>query len=421
MSSELWRRVGFTIGALLVFRLGTYIPLPGLDLGVLSAVFGTQSGAVWRGANLTSGGAAGRLAIFSLSLTPYLTAAILLQLLSIGLSFLLGLIGVSRPRPLAKLGARGRQRLHNWTIGLTLAFAVFQSFGIALALEGINRLVVEPGWLFRVSTVVTLTGGTVFMIWLSSLITARGVGNGIALILLAGIVLEAPAAVAGTLDLAGRGLLSETLLVGIAVFVVALTAVVVVMEGAQRRLAVDYAPRQVGTQMIAGRSDLVFKLNGAGAMPVLMAPWLMLFPLCLSGLGGDNAPAWWRALAEQLQPTRPLQLALFGIAIFFCAVFYTAFVLDPEEIAADLKSHGGTLEGVAPGAATAEHVDDVLSHTTSYGAVYLALVCLVPEILIVRAGVPFYFGGTSLLIVVCAMLDLQAQIPALNMRRGELQ
>jgi preprotein translocase subunit SecY len=267
MSSELWRRVGFTIGALLVFRLGTYIPLPGLDLGVLSALFGTQSGAVWRGANLTSGGAAGRLAIFSLSLTPYLTAAILLQLLSIGVSSCSRPIGVSRPlarwrsgADAAANGCRMDHRPYHRLRGLS---------GFASRWRRGRRLVVDPGWLFLRRSSPDRRDR---FHGVAQQPDHRTLGNGIALILLAGIVLEVPAALAGTLDLARRGLLSEILLIGIAVFVVALTALVVVMERAQRRLAVDYAPRQVGAQVIAGRSDLVFKLNGAGAVPVLSRP-----------------------------------------------------------------------------------------------------------------------------------------------------
>jgi preprotein translocase subunit SecY len=348
-----------------------------------------------------SGGAVGRLSLFSLSISPYLTAAILLQLVS---------IVVAPLRALPRQGERGRQRLRDWTLGLTIGLTAFQGFGIALGLESVNRLVIDPGWLFRLTTVVTLTGGTVFLVWLTSQITARGVGNGLALVLFVGIVLEVPVAIADTLDLARRGLLSGGFLLGMAAFVVALTAVVVVMEAAHSRIPVNFTPRTLGARLIGGRSDLVLKLNSAGVVPVLLAPWLMLLPLWLSGLGGDDAPGWWRAVALQLQPGRPLQLALYGFAIMVGAFFYTAFVVDPEQVAGDLKTRGGVIEGVEPGEATAAHVDEALSRTTTFGACYLALICLVPEILIVRTGVPFYFGGTSLLIVVCAMLDLRAQL-----------
>jgi preprotein translocase subunit SecY len=410
MSSELGRRIGFTVGALLVFRLGTFIPVPGIDAQALAVLFRPQAGGgAWGLANLLAGGAVQRMAIFALALTPYLTAAIILQLVS---------IGVAPLRELPRQGERGRRRLQNWTNGLTIVLAALQASGVALALEGIPNLVNDPGILFRLTAITTLIGGTMFLVWLSSQITARGLGNGIALILLVGIVLELPAAIAGTFEFAHRGLFTTSFLLALAVFVVALTAVVVATERAQRRLTVTFTRRQVGTGMIEGRADLVLKLNNAGVMPAVIAPWLMLLPLWLSSFGGDGAPAWWRALAYQLEPGRPLQLVLFGLAILLCAYFYSAFVIDPDEVADDLKTRGGVIEGVEPGEATAAYVDYALSRTTTFGAGYLALVCLVPEILIARTGVPFYFGGTSLLLVACAMVDLEAQVTEIARIKG---
>jgi preprotein translocase subunit SecY len=401
MTSELGRRIWFTIGALLVFRLGTYIPLPGIDQAALAQLFRSQAGGFLGQADLFSGGAVGRLAIFALGLMPYLSAAILLQLVS---------IVVPRLAALPNQGERGRRRLENYTLGLTFAFAAFQAFGIAVALESIPNFVVEPGVLFRLTTVLSLTGGTIFLVWLSGQITARGVGNGLALIFFMGVVLELPSAVAATLDLGRQGVLSSGLILGVLVLAVALTGLIVFMELARRRLPVEYPRRQVGMRMIEGRSHLSVKLNAAGVIPAIVASWLLAQLLAILSLTSGPGPGWGHAITSQLGQGRPLHMIVYALAIVLFALLYTAFVLSPERIAADLDKRGGVIPGVEPGEATAEHVDTAISRTALLGAVYLALVCLIPEMLIAYARLPFYLGGIALLVVVCTMLDLDAQL-----------
>jgi preprotein translocase subunit SecY len=401
MTSELGRRIWFTIGALLVFRLGTYIPLPGIDQAALAQLFRSQAGGFLGQADFFSGGAVGRLAIFALGLMPYLSAAILLQLVS---------IVVPRLAALPNQGERGRRRLENYTLGLTFAFAAFQAFGIAVALESIPNFVVEPGVLFRLTTVLSLTGGTIFLVWLSGQITARGVGNGLALIFFMGVVLELPSAVAATLDLGRQGVLSSGLILGVLVLAVALTGLIVFMELARRRLPVEYPRRQVGMRMIEGRSHLSVKLNAAGVIPAIVASWLLAQLLAILSLTSGPGPGWGHAITSQLGQGRPLHMIVYALAIVLFALLYTAFVLSPERIAADLDKRGGVIPGVEPGEATAEHVDTAISRTAMLGAVYLALVCLIPEMLIAYARLPFYLGGIALLVVVCTMLDLDAQL-----------
>jgi preprotein translocase subunit SecY len=401
MTSELGRRIWFTIGALLVFRLGTYIPLPGIDQAALAQLFRSQAGGFLGQADFFSGGAVGRLAIFALGLMPYLSAAILLQLVS---------IVVPRLAALPSQGERGRRRLENYTLGLTFAFAAFQAFGIAVALESIPNFVVEPGVLFRLTTVLSLTGGTIFLVWLSGQITARGVGNGLALIFFMGVVLELPSAVAATLDLGRQGVLSSGLILGVLVLAVALTGLIVFMELARRRLPVEYPRRQVGMRMIEGRSHLSVKLNAAGVIPAIVASWLLAQLLAILSLTSGPGPGWGHAITSQLGQGRPLHMIVYALAIVLFALLYTAFVLSPERIAADLDKRGGVIPGVEPGEATAEHVDTAISRTALLGAVYLALVCLIPEMLIAYARLPFYLGGIALLVVVCTMLDLDAQL-----------
>jgi preprotein translocase subunit SecY len=401
MTSELGRRIWFTIGALLVFRLGTYIPLPGIDQAALAQLFRSQAGGFLGQADLFSGGAVGRLAIFALGLMPYLSAAILLQLVS---------IVVPRLAALPNQGERGRRRLENYTLGLTFAFAAFQAFGIAAALESIPNFVVEPGVLFRLTTVLSLTGGTIFLVWLSGQITARGVGNGLALIFFMGVVLELPGAIAGMLDLGRQGVLSGGLILGVLVLAVALTGLIVFMERARRQFPVEYARRQVGMRMIEGRSHLSVKLNAAGVIPAVVASWLLAQLLAILSLTSGPGPGWAHAITSQLGHGRPLHMIVYALAIVLFALLYAAFVLSPERIAADLDKRGGVIPGVEPGEATAEHVDTAISRTAMLGAIYLALVCLIPEMLIAYARLPFYLGGIALLVVVCTMLDLDAQL-----------
>jgi preprotein translocase subunit SecY len=395
MTSELGRRVWFTIGALLVYRLGSYIPVPGIDQAALAELFRSQAGGFFgQGGLFFHGSAVGRLAIFALGLMPYLSAAILLQLVSIAVP------GLSA---LPNRGERDRRRLEIYTLGLTLALAAFQAFGIAVALESIPNLVVEPGLLFLFTTTLSLTGGTIFLVWLSGQITARGIGNGLALIFFLGVVLELPSAVAATLELGRQGIFSTGVILGLVILAVLLMGLVVFMELARRLLPVEYARRQVGLRMIEGRSHLSVKLNAGGVIPAIVASWLLAQALAISNLAAGQD-------ANPLQHRGLIYMIVLALAIVLCALFYTAFVLNPERVAGDLEKRGGAIPGVPPGEATAEHVDAAISRTTMLGAVYLALVCLIPEMLIAYAQVPFYLGGTSLLIVVCTVLDLDAQL-----------
>jgi preprotein translocase subunit SecY len=393
MTSELGRRVWFTIGALLVYRLGTYVPLPGIDQTALAQLFHSQ------GSGLHGfGGAVQRLALFALGLMPYLSAAILLQIVSIVAPAL---------RALPRQGERGRRKLGVYTLGLTLALAALQAFGIAVALEGVGGLVVDPGWPFRITAALSLTGGTVFLVWLSDQITARGVGNGLALILAIGIIVELPGTIAETLELGRRGIMSTNLILGMSVLAAALTGLVVFMELAQRRIPVAFPRRQVG--MIGGQSHLTFKLNPAGVIPAIVAAWLIAqFVVLVAFIAGPDSIR--SGLASGLGQGRPLYVVCYALGIVLCALLYTAFVLDPDEIADGLAKRGAAIPEVAPGEPTAAHIDTAISRIVPLGIAYLLLVCLVPEFIIRYEHVPFYLGGTSLLIVVGALLDLGVQL-----------
>jgi preprotein translocase subunit SecY len=398
---ELTRRVAVTLGALLVYRLGVHVPLPGIDPSVWTAIFRARAGSAAGPFALLAGGGA-RFGILALDIMPYISAAIILQVAAI----------VSRRvRALKNQGERGRRIINRRTLYLTALLAALQAYGIAGALAGVPNVVANPGWPFVISTVATLTGGTLFLAWLCEQITLRGIGNGIALILLTGIVAELPRATAGTLELGRQGALSNNLLIALTAMIVAATGFIVLMERARRRLAIHYPGRQVGDRTIAGRSSyLPVKLNAAGVVPVVLASWLMVVLTAVATMAAGQGPGWPTSIAAQLQHGRPLSMILNAVFIVLCVYFYTAFVLDPDETAENLKKHGGSIAAIEPGAATAEHVDYVVSRTTAIGAAYLALVCLIPDMLIYFAAVPFYFGGPSLLIVVCAILDLDLQV-----------
>jgi preprotein translocase subunit SecY len=401
MSSELRRRIAFTLGALLIYRIGCFIPLPGLDLSVWTQIFPAHADGILNLFNMSSGGSAGRLAIFTLGILPFVSAAVLIQLV---------FIVFGRMRTLRAQGEQGRQTVVAFTRYLLFAIAIFQSYGIAVGLEGVPNLIANPGWLFRVSTIVTLTGGALFLVWLSEQITLRGVGNGLALILCTGILTELPSVIVGTLDLGRQGVLSTGVLLMTLAIMIAFVGFVVFMELAQRRLRVEFGARQTGERQVrAQASYLTLKLNGAGAVvPVLGASWLMLAPLLFASYAGGEGSGWLAALARGFASGQPLFMIWYALAIVICVFIYTAMVLDPTQAAESLQRHGGAIQGIEPGEATAAHVDRVLSITTLLGAAYLALVCLIPEILVSYAQVPFYFGGASLLIVVCTVLDIGA-------------
>ena len=386
MTPELTRRIWFTLGALLVFRLGTFIPLPGIAPSVWEQIFRSQADGILGMANLLSGGGIHRLAIFALGLVPYVSAAVLLQLLP---------IISKRLRALRTQGERGRRTIELYTRLLTALLSILQAYGIALGLEGVPGLVAEPGWLFRTTTVLTLTGGVMALVWLSEWITARGLGNGVTLILFAGLVAEVPAGIAGLLELGRQGVLSSGAILVLLGSAIAFAALVVAVERARRRLPVH-------TQG-SSPSYLSFKLNNAGIIPAVLASWVLLLPTAIIY---TVAPAWEGLLRG------PLVTIVYAVLILACTFFYTAFLIDPDAAAATLKQRAASIAGVAPGEPTAEHIDGVITRLTMIGAIYLALVYLVPAVMVATAPVPFYFGGASLLIVVCAILDVEDHIRA---------
>jgi preprotein translocase subunit SecY len=401
-AEELKKRIWFTLGALLVYRLGTYIPLPGIDPAAWEQIFRTQAGGILGMFNMFAGGGINRMAIFALNIMPYISASIIIQLMTTVSPTL---------EQLKKEGEQGRKTINQYTRYLTVVLAAFQAYGIAIGLEGAGNAVSDPGWFFRISTVITLAGGTMFLMWLGEQVTSRGIGNGISLIILAGIVAELPSALVSTLELGRQGALSTGLILAVLAMAVVVIAFIVFMERAQRRLLIQYPKRQVGNQMFEGQSShLPLKLNTSGVIPPIFASSLLLLPATVANFNAGQGPEWLNILTTQLNHGRPLFLFLYVSLIVFFAFFYTAVVFNPTETADNLKKHGGFIPGIRPGERTAEYIDYVLSRITVVGAAYLAVVCLIPEILISYAAVPFYFGGTSLLIVVSVTMDTVAQI-----------
>jgi preprotein translocase subunit SecY len=401
-AEELKKRIWFTLGALLVYRFGTYIPLPGIDPTAWDQIFRTQAGGILGMFNMFAGGGIHRMAIFALNIMPYISASIIIQLMTTVSPTL---------EQLKKEGEQGRKVINQYTRYLTVVLAAFQSYGIAIGLEGAGNVVAEPGMFFRISTAITLTGGTMFLMWLGEQITARGIGNGISLIIMAGIVAELPSAIAGMLELGRQGALSTGLILLVVVMAVVVIAFIVFVERAQRRLLIQYPKRQVGNRMFEGQSShLPLKLNTSGVIPPIFASSLLLLPTTIAQFNSQGGPEWWQTIVTQLSHGRPAFLILYIALIVFFAFFYTAIVFNPTETADNLKKHGGFIPGIRPGERTAEYIDYVLTRVTVVGAAYLAVVCLIPEMLIAYAAVPFYFGGTSLLIVVSVTMDTVAQV-----------
>ena len=387
MRMELARRIAFTIGALLIFRLGSQIPLAGIS---------TQGG-------LLSSGAVGRVSIFSLTLVPYLGAAIFVQLVS---------LVWGRLSALERAGEAGRRRIARYTLILTLLLAAFQAFGIASALQDISGLVTEPGGWFLLSASVSMVGGVFFLIWLSEQITRHGIGNGIALVLSVSILISLPAEIATTIGLLRQGAVSGNLVLFNVVVWVALAVAIVLVEGARRNVPVQYGARQVGKRLLPPRDQVLpIKLNSAGFLiPVTVTPWIFYLPLALATFAFGRTP-WLAAAYEHIQFARPAHIILGSIAIFVLAFIYTAYVLDPEQAAETLQKQGGAIPGVAPGEPTADHLDRVVSLTTAVGAVYLVAVSLIPEALVAcGVALPYKIGGGSVLIVVCTILDIKKQV-----------
>lgn len=408
-ATELKQRILFVIGALLVYRLGTYIPIPGVDPLVLEQIFKQMQGGVLGVFNMFSGGALGRMTIFALAVMPYISASIIVQLLTVTIPSL---------AQLKKEGESGRRKINQYTRYGTVVLALAQSYGIATGLQGMQgptgeSAVLHPGWFFEFSTVVTLTGGTMFLMWLGEQITARGIGQGISLIIFTGIVAELPGAFASTFDLGRKGVLSTPVILMILVLVLALVAMIVYFERAQRRILIQYAKRQIGNKIMQGENThLPLKLNTAGVIPPIFASSILLFPLTIAGFQGAGGAGseWLRTVTAYLGHGQPLYIVLYvAIIIFFC-FFYTAVVFNPEDTAENLKKNGGFIAGIRPGKHTADYLDHVLTRLTAVGAIYIAFVCTVPELLIAKFSIPFYLGGTSLMIVVNVLMDFIAQV-----------
>ncbi len=401
--SELKSRLWFVLGALVVFRLGSHIPVPGIDPTVLKQLFDSQSGGILGMFNMFSGGSLERFAIFALGIMPYISASIIMQLLTV----------VSpKLEQLKKDGEAGRRLITKYTRYGTVALATFQALGIAIAFEGQAGLVLDPGMSFRLITVVSLVGGTMFLMWLGEQITERGIGNGISIIIFAGIVAGLPRAIGSTLELARTGAFSIPLVVFLFAMVILVTALVVFVERGQRKITVNYAKRQVGNKVMGGQTThLPLKLNMAGVIPPIFASSIILFPASLAGWFGSSESMYWlKDLSSAISPGQPIYILLFASAILFFCFFYTALVFNPKETADNLKKSGAFVPGIRPGEQTAKYIDKIMGRLTLIGAVYITLVCLLPEFLSLKFNTPFYFGGTSLLIIVVVTMDFMAQV-----------
>ncbi|MBO6783858.1 MAG: preprotein translocase subunit SecY [Alphaproteobacteria bacterium] len=405
-AKELQKRLWFTLGALVVYRLGTFIPIPGIDPVVIDDIFNQQAGGILDVFDAFAGGALSRMSIFALNVIPYISAAIIMQLMT----------AISPTiEQLKKEGESGRKKINQYTRYLTVILAVIQAYGLSLGLEGISSsqgpAVDNPGMFFRASTVITIVGGTMFLMWLGEQITARGVGNGISLIIFAGIVAALPGALANTLELGRTGALSALFIIGFLVFAIAVITLIVFVERAQRRIIVQYPKRQVGNRMFGGESSHIpLKLNTSGVIPIIFATSILLTPVSVAGFSGGGGDGVLGFITAWIGRGQPLFFVLFAALIAFFSFFYTAIVFNPEETADNLKKNGGFVPGIRPGKNTAEFFDYVLTRLTVVGTIYLVAVALLPEILITRFAVPFFFGGTSLLIVVVVALDTVAQI-----------
>jgi preprotein translocase subunit SecY len=401
-AEDLKKRLWFTLGALIIYRLGTYIPLPGINPEALADIISRNSSGILGLFNVFSGGAVGRMAIFALNIMPYISASIIIQLMT----------SVSKHlEALKKEGEQGRKKITQYTRYGTVLLATLQAYGIAVGLEGAGGTVIDPGMFFRLSAVITLVGGTIFLMWLGEQITARGVGNGISLIIFAGIVAELPSALLSTFELGRTGALPTIFLLILVVMIGAVIGAIVFMERAQRRLLVQYPKRQVGRKMMGGEaSHLPLKLNVSGVIPPIFASSLLLLPITVANFSAGTGPAWLTTVTTLLGHGQPLYMLFYAAGIIFFCFFYTSIVFNPEDTAENLRKNGGFIPGIRPGAKTAEYINYVLTRLTVIGALYITLVCLLPEILVARYSVPFYFGGTSLLIVVSVTMDTVAQI-----------
>ena len=402
-ATELKKRIWFTVIALIVYRIGCYIPLPGIDPHALAQMFQRQSGGILDMFNMFSGGALQRMTIFALNIMPYVSASIIVQVMTIVSPQL---------EALKKEGEAGRKKMTQYTRYLTVLLAGVQAYGLAASLQN-GGAVIDPGIVFIATTVVTMTGGTIFLMWLGEQITSRGIGNGISLIIFAGIVAQLPRGLLQALELGRTGALSSLVIIGMLIMVVAVFLFIVFMERAQRRLLVNYPKRQQGNRMYGGESShLPLKLNTSGVIPPIFASSLLLLPLTITGFlgqrSGNGGIMDW--VIQQIGHGKPLYMVLYAAGIVFFCFFYTAIVFNPTETAENLRKYGGFIPGIRPGKSTADHLDYVLTRITVIGSAYLVVVCLIPELLISQYSLPFYFGGTSLLICVTVTMDTVAQI-----------
>lgn len=402
--AELRQRLFFLLGGLVVYRIGTFIPVPGIDPVALARFFEQQQGTILSMFNMFSGGALQRLSIFALGVMPYISASIIVQMMAVVVPSLASI---------KKEGESGRRKMTQYTRMGTIGLALFQAWGAAVAFQN-QGVVINPGFGFVFVAVVTLVTGTMFLMWLGEQITERGLGNGISMIILSGIIAGLPAALGGTLELVRTGEMAAALALIIILMVVAVTAFVVFVERGQRRIQVNYAKRQQGRKMLAGQSThLPFKLNMSGVIPPIFASSLLLFPATIaSWFGTSEGLGWLQSISAAMTPGQPAHMVFYGGLIIFFCFFYTALVFNSRETAENLKKSGAFIPGIRPGQQTGEYIDKVLTRLTVWGALYVTLVCLLPEFLISRFGVPFYFGGTSLMIMVVVIMDFQAQVAA---------
>ena len=406
--SELWARLRFLLMAIIVYRIGAHIPVPGINPDRLAELFRQNEGTILSLFNMFSGGALERMSIFALGIMPYISASIIMQLMSVVVPSL---------EALKKEGEAGRRKITQYTRYGTVVLALVQAVGISVALESQQGLVIDPGMLFRFTTIVTLVTGTMFVMWLGEQITERGLGNGISILIFAGIVAGLPAALAALLDLVRTNAMSVLSALFIVALVVLVTAFVVFVERGQRKITVNYAKRQVGNKVYGGQSShLPLKLNMAGVIPPIFASSIILFPATItSWFSSSENMRWLSDLAAALSPRQPLYITLYSVAIIFFCFFYTALVFNSRETADNLKKSGAFVPGIRPGEQTARYIDKILMRLTLAGAIYITLVCLLPEFLVMRWNVPFYFGGTSLLIIVVVTMDFMAQVQAYMM------
>ena len=406
-AGELKKRLWFTVLALIVFRLGTFIPLPGIDPKILSEIFARNSGGILGMFNMFAGGALERMTIFALNIMPYISASIILQL---GQSVIPSLMA------LKKEGAAGHRKITQYTRYLTVLITVIQGYGIAVGLEGMTgsagmSAVINPGFVFKFTTIVSLVGGTMFIVWLGEQITSRGVGNGSSLIITVGIIANIPTALAQTFELGRVGSMSGFVILMLMLMVLALVYVIVLVERAMRKITIQYPKRQVmGRMGMADSSHLPLKINPTGVIPPIFASSLLLLPITIANFSAENGPSWVADLSRLLGHGQPLYLFLYAFLIAFFAFFYTAIVFNPQETADNLKKHGGFIAGIRPGKNTAEYLDYVITRLTVLGSVYLVALCILPEVLIAKLSIPFVLGGTTLLIVVQVTMDFVNQV-----------